>query len=564
LSPYRPHSKNLSLTSWIERCVSFSTPTPYRQTSGTLRRGLATSAVITACVLVFYALPTFLELKLTPYLGTTKARFLLGNVLGCAAIALVHWRIAALLYAGLSLFDLLLLRFGGVRPAELLWFTDIVPTVFIIVRLTLARSSGPAENTQTGEEAPELNSWKAIADYLDINVRTAQRWEQERGLPVRRFSGEKGRVLALPADLERWRKTNLVKPNWWGDLRLLRFALIAATVLLFASVGWSVSNYVREHRLGPPAHLTLDDSQIIVRDSNGRRLWTHQFSEPTLPSDKHAFWFGHLTTATNTDTLFHYRTERMASSELYCFSEKGEPRWKFTPGRPVSDASLDYPSVYFINAFKVLPGATLSESRIVVSSNHGWSHPDQVAVLAPDGRLLGEYWHSGHLTSMAVDDSRGSSAPACPRIILGGVDNGRQLANLVVLDPDRVHGALQEEDNSPFQLKGFGPGTEQAVVWFNRTCLNEGSEPFNYVMDVTLVPGGIEVVVREVGSSGAYIVYVLDKDFNVTYLEPSSGFRERHRELEQEGKLDHRWNDKELDRLRHIRVVRRTVAHTSY
>src|SRR5689334_4174929 len=42
----------------------------------------------------------------------------------------------------------------------------------------------------------ELTSWKEIASYLGVNLRTAQKWEEERNLPVRRLPGGRGRVAA--------------------------------------------------------------------------------------------------------------------------------------------------------------------------------------------------------------------------------------------------------------------------------------------------------------------------------------------------------------------------------
>ena len=50
-----------------------------------------------------------------------------------------------------------------------------------------------------------LNSWKEIAHYLGANVRTAQKWERERNLPVRRAQGARSRVSAEPAQLDHWK-----------------------------------------------------------------------------------------------------------------------------------------------------------------------------------------------------------------------------------------------------------------------------------------------------------------------------------------------------------------------
>jgi hypothetical protein len=42
----------------------------------------------------------------------------------------------------------------------------------------------------------ELASWKEIADYPGVTVKTAQNWEKLRGLPVHRFPGRRGEVRA--------------------------------------------------------------------------------------------------------------------------------------------------------------------------------------------------------------------------------------------------------------------------------------------------------------------------------------------------------------------------------
>jgi hypothetical protein len=52
----------------------------------------------------------------------------------------------------------------------------------------------------------ELTGWKEIADYLGVNLRTAQKWERLRGLPVRRRSGPRSRVSADAEAVNAWRK----------------------------------------------------------------------------------------------------------------------------------------------------------------------------------------------------------------------------------------------------------------------------------------------------------------------------------------------------------------------
>ena len=401
----------------------------------------------------------------------------------------------------------------------------------------------------------ELTSWKAIADYLVINVRTAQRWERERGLPVRRSSGEKGRVIATTEELDRWKSSNTSKQGWWSNLRALRIYGAAMTMALLIVAAIGIGSYVRSHAAGPPANLQVEDRDIVSRDARNVPLWRFALPEaPQSPETLRRTWFGHLKPKSNYDTLFSFQPARMANAQLLCISEKGQLRWRVTPGRTVADARLEYPPLYVINGFRVLAGPGAVATRIVVSSNHAWSYPAQVSVLDADGKMLGEYWHSGHLTAMDVGNFSNARETD---VVLGGVDNGRQRATLVLLDPNNLHGASQEEQKCPYQFRDFAPGTEKAVVWFERSCVNQASEQFNYATEVNLIPQGVQVIVRETHDGRAYVVYLLDKHLNVIYVEPSDGFRAVHRELERSRTLDHSLNDQELAQLRSVRVFRR-------
>lgn len=64
---------------------------------------------------------------------------------------------------------------------------------------------GQAAHGQTGQAPARLTGWKAIAAVLKVDVRTARRWERERGLPVRRLPGDsRSPVWADPAELAAW------------------------------------------------------------------------------------------------------------------------------------------------------------------------------------------------------------------------------------------------------------------------------------------------------------------------------------------------------------------------
>lgn len=52
--------------------------------------------------------------------------------------------------------------------------------------------------------SPRLDGWKAIANYLDRDQRTAQRWLL-RGLPVHAVpGGKRATVFAFRSELDQW------------------------------------------------------------------------------------------------------------------------------------------------------------------------------------------------------------------------------------------------------------------------------------------------------------------------------------------------------------------------
>jgi hypothetical protein len=56
-----------------------------------------------------------------------------------------------------------------------------------------------------GSEQKILHSWKEIASYLGLGVRTVQRYERQLGLPVRRLSTRSpASVVAFADELEAW------------------------------------------------------------------------------------------------------------------------------------------------------------------------------------------------------------------------------------------------------------------------------------------------------------------------------------------------------------------------
>jgi len=91
-----------------------------------------------------------------------------------------------------------------------------------------------------------LESWKAIANYLQRDVRTAQRWEQEEGLPVHRHEHKKqATVYAFRHEIDAWRvrkeKAHVTRSTDGRKLGWIPAAFILL-ILLAVTSWWVISS----------------------------------------------------------------------------------------------------------------------------------------------------------------------------------------------------------------------------------------------------------------------------------------------------------------------------------
>ena len=98
----------------------------------------------------------------------------------------------------------------------------------------------PLQSADTATGRAPLQGWKEIAAYLERDARTARRWEQSSGLPVRRHGGDRGSVYAYPAELDAWRAVRKpraemeVQPPSWR--RMIPAAAGGAVLVAVAAV----------------------------------------------------------------------------------------------------------------------------------------------------------------------------------------------------------------------------------------------------------------------------------------------------------------------------------------
>lgn len=183
--------------------------------------------------------------------------------------------------------------------------------------------------------AGELSSWKQVAAFLHVSVRTAQKWELEKGLPVRRMPGSSGRVSADTAELTHWKEQIEQAQPWWARANVRAYYAFILPVLL---IGMLFHDLWFHHRPRPrvPASYRLEWSELVVLDTHGVELWRKAFPSPFAMDQSSARQAAYPPVAfldVNQDggkeVLFVRKAADFEQDELFCYSADGRELWRF-------------------------------------------------------------------------------------------------------------------------------------------------------------------------------------------------------------------------------------------
>jgi len=335
--------------------------------------------------------------------------------------------------------------------------------------------------------------------------------------------------------------------------RALLVVGVAAVVGLLAY--FSITMLARDRR---PQSARLDGTVLRIMDANGKELWSKSFADG-FSSDWYKIvgsyiWFGDLEGKGHTSVLFSYFPAQMThSATLICYSDRGEEKWRWTPGRELPELAGS-PATYVIWAIRVLKATETKPRRIVVASQHQPWWPSQIALLDTNGKTISEYWHSGGLGSMILGDLDGNDKE---EIIAAGVSEYDHQATLVVLDPDHVSGASIEV-RPEFQIHGMGVAHERMRLLFQRSDLNRALYQFNIAWNPTVEHGVLQLTVGEciTPAAGCNIFYEFDKGFHlIAAYAGGDEFRSAHERFYQSGKNAHALSAEEQAAFQKVRCL---------
>ena len=390
-----------------------------------------------------------------------------------------------------------------------------------------------------------LDGWKAIATHLEVSVRTAQKWEKEEGLPVRRREGEKPRVYARRSEIEAWNEhMRAAASRSKRQAALSRKPLVtgafACLAILSVTAAWQLVT-----QPGLPASIERTGVTFTVLDDNGRVCWTHTFPD-LLEAAYNDYESGNMRRrgrlywVTDLDSdgwpevlLVHVPDDANGqTSTLFCFRADGTKRWEFKFGRTVTLDGRFFPHTY---EGSIIGIAENSAKRFLVAL--GVQQPDfpsQVVLLNPlNGTLVDDYWHPGrfYATKLCDLDQDGTN-----ELVLAGINNpGNGLGHpaLAVLN-------IPFDDGKPTTPDYFGNpgGKERAYRLFPRPSLFDAMSFPPSAFGISCWPNGR--LHLDIGRGNLYkIVYAFDQHLDLQGVYPSDNFLERHTQLYAENRIIH-------------------------
>jgi hypothetical protein len=389
-----------------------------------------------------------------------------------------------------------------------------------------------------------LDSWKAIADFLQRDVRTVHRWEKTLSLPVRRVPGHRGHsVFAYVSEIEAWLKTApsdprpaetaVVRPAW--HMRGWQLAAVAAAVLIVTGIGWRARGLIAGDA---PIDVQVTPTAVVAVGAGGAERWRYPFSqgEPAfaLPRRRTPEW---LTSGKNASVLVgtshRMRTgNNVASSgQLLWLSAAGHLERTFSFDDRLAFGGGEYGAPWLITDFRVGPK---DASLVAVAARHLEWWPSVVTVLDGQGTRRGTFVNAGWID--------GLQWVTPDRLIIGGFSNLRDGGMIALLDANALDGQSPAPEDSTFRCKGCGAGVPLRYVTLPRSELNRvtGSR-FNRV---TLEPAGGRVVARTLEAEfteqeGVEALYEFSPSLDLVHASYSDQYWRMHKALEAQGKLTH-------------------------
>lgn len=398
-----------------------------------------------------------------------------------------------------------------------------------------------------------LDSWKAIAEYLDRDVATVRRWEKSASLPVRRVPGGRGSsVFAYRSEIDEWLRHGgtaessvaplppaLAAPEPpvdGGGRRRFWMAALATITMGIAVIAWHGRGPAMD---GSELAVAVTPTAVIARLADGAERWRHalpagQRAVLTLRPDSQAILVNRGRRGVIAGTSYSINaanTTVHAGGQLLWLSPAGRLERAFSFTESLTFNGAPYAPPWGITDYRLNEDA--GAHQLAVAAHHMQWWPSIVTVLNGRWERAATFVNAGwveHLQWLSPD-----------RLLVVGFSNARDGGMLALLDPQTMNGQAPLTGDPTYVCDDCGPESPERYVVMPRSELNRvTASRFNRAVverpGDRLVVNTIEVP-RETEPPAA--VYEFSPALEIQSAAYNDRYWELHRSLEAQGTLDH-------------------------
>lgn len=391
-----------------------------------------------------------------------------------------------------------------------------------------------------------LDTWGEIAGFLRVDVKTAQRWERERGLPVRRLpGGRRGHVYAYRAELERWLDGGGANGQPAAEVpaghsvrlnRRLALAGIAGAVLLPA--GWYIARLIRPRpRI---ASVRMEGQVLVAYDLEGGVLWRRSFqgASPRPPASKS--WAEFLQPVDfegdgRPDLVAALRFEGPEQDDfvLRCFDPGGGIRWNWKPSLRLLDFNgKPFDPIWQITSMLVTRAAGKDNLWVAIGNPLRWA--SALISINAQGEDSVHFANAGSVMELAsVDESE-------RLIVAAGINNAFATVFLALVGEDDPPSVCPLGGPSRYRYKNGPTGSVRRYVLLPQSELKIGGTS-EYLTPYRLerVGDGFALSVHALREPTIVYDYSFDRALTPIGVRTTASFALAHGRLERAGLLEH-------------------------
>ena len=303
---------------------------------------------------------------------------------------------------------------------------------------------------------------------------------------------------------------------------------------------------------------------MVIRDSAGRRLWTHRFDFPLdrerMGSSGYLYENASAEWVVLADLEGDGRTEVLAvpigqqgHGALHCFEWNGRLRFRHEVRRAVRFGGETFgPPFASMPPYVVARG---NRTSIWAPSLHSPFFPAVIQKLTPAGQVIGEYWQAGHPGWLGEIEREGQRL-----LLVGGTRNEDFSAALSVLDADNPIGTAPSNIDK-YRCGDCPPPAPLVFLSFPRLEIGRIAGQRAVVREIRDVPGGLLVAIHYlppvpegIRAVAQMPYYRLDDAFRIVGADFGDAYLHCHARLKLDGRLDHDLGPRDVAELFPVRA----------